>query len=77
MLYASQAYNDDFNLTRLKAAVYWSLGKNIFAIGIAVFIFGMTQGAGCKNRFNYMKITKFLFATFLRVSKTILRMECC
>ncbi|KAL1502201.1 hypothetical protein ABEB36_007377 [Hypothenemus hampei] len=39
-------YDPTFEVTPLKSAFYWSCGKNIFALGIAIGIFGFTRKIG-------------------------------
>lgn len=40
-------YEEDFTYTRLGAAVYVALAKNLFVSGIALGIFGVSHGIGC------------------------------
>lgn len=48
VLIASLMYDPDFKSTRLESALYWAFGKNLFALGIAIAIFGFTVKIGCK-----------------------------
>lgn len=41
-------YKEDFTYSRLGAAFYWSVGKNLFALGVAIGIYGTTLNIGCK-----------------------------
>ncbi|KAJ8938256.1 hypothetical protein NQ318_001789 [Aromia moschata] len=46
ILIAAKMYAPSYHSSRLESALYWSFGKNIFALGIAVGIFGITQKIG-------------------------------
>lgn len=48
VLIASVMYHPDYSSTRLESALYWAFGKNLFALGIAIAIFGFTRKIGCK-----------------------------
>ncbi|XP_066249234.1 O-acyltransferase like protein-like isoform X2 [Euwallacea similis] len=39
-------YDPNFEVTRLKSAIYWASGKNLFALGVAIGLFGFTQKIG-------------------------------
>ncbi|CAG9766404.1 unnamed protein product [Ceutorhynchus assimilis] len=46
VLIAVVFYDPNFMVTPLKSALYWSCGKNLFALGISIGIFGLTQKIG-------------------------------
>ncbi|XP_050294047.1 nose resistant to fluoxetine protein 6-like isoform X2 [Anthonomus grandis grandis] len=46
VLISALFYNPAFHVTPLKSAFYWASGKNLFALGIAIGIFGFTQKVG-------------------------------
>lgn len=41
-------YKPKYKCTKLQSALYWAFGKNLFALGIAIAIFGFTQKIGGK-----------------------------
>ncbi|XP_019871049.2 O-acyltransferase like protein [Aethina tumida] len=46
ILIAGIMYKEDFTYSRLGAAFYWSVGKNLFALGVAIGIYGTTLNIG-------------------------------
>ncbi|KAJ8911705.1 hypothetical protein NQ315_013167, partial [Exocentrus adspersus] len=46
VLIAGIMYKPNYKYTRMESALYWALGKNLFALGIAIGIFGFTQRVG-------------------------------
>ncbi|XP_066151011.1 O-acyltransferase like protein-like [Euwallacea fornicatus] len=46
VLIAVVFYDPNFEVTRLKSAIYWASGKNLFALGVAIGLFGFTQKIG-------------------------------
>ncbi|CAH1365359.1 unnamed protein product, partial [Tenebrio molitor] len=45
-LSAGIIYQENFEFSRIDSALYWALGKCIFALGLGIGIFGMTQNIG-------------------------------
>nr|XP_023019245.1 O-acyltransferase like protein-like [Leptinotarsa decemlineata] len=46
ILIAAVMYHPGYESSRLASALYWAFGKNIFALGVAVGIFGFTMKIG-------------------------------
>ncbi|CAG9821312.1 unnamed protein product [Phaedon cochleariae] len=46
VLIAARMYDPAFRSSRLESALYWAFGKNVFALGIAIAIFGFSQKIG-------------------------------
>uniref|UniRef100_A0A6P7GPX5 Nose resistant to fluoxetine protein 6-like isoform X2 n=1 Tax=Diabrotica virgifera virgifera TaxID=50390 RepID=A0A6P7GPX5_DIAVI len=46
VLIAAQMYSPSYKSSAVASAFYWALGKNVFAIGIAVTIYGFTRKVG-------------------------------
>ncbi|XP_018577385.1 uncharacterized protein LOC108915748, partial [Anoplophora glabripennis] len=46
VLIAGIMYKPDYKYTKIQSALYWAFGKNLFAMGIAIAIFGITQKIG-------------------------------
>lgn len=59
-------YDPKFEVTPLKSALYWACGKNLFALGIGLGIFGFTQKIGCAFSKPFYSIFGY-FLIFFRV----------
>ncbi|XP_072381146.1 nose resistant to fluoxetine protein 6-like [Diabrotica undecimpunctata] len=46
VLIATQMYSPSYKSSAIASAFYWALGKNVFALGIAVTIYGFTRKVG-------------------------------